>query len=239
MASTTASGLGTMPPVRPWRGHGDRPLERQPHVLDDLARPTSRREHRARAAARAAQRVTGNGHSVTGPEQAGPDARRAGPLDRRPRDAGGGPVGDDDDLGVLEQLAGPAGLALPRSRVLRLERVVVRLEVLGLEVERADDPRLAAVGALDGPVRGLAAAAAGTPARPAPSPGPGCRRRGSSPASGSAPRARTRPPRARSPRRSTTARAPARGSRRGRGPSSPGGSRPAPRRWSRGPGRRA
>ena len=128
------------------------------------------------------------------PEEAGPEPVGARLRHGRARDPRGGAVGDDHELGVVEVLAGMAHLALRDRGVLRLQVPVVRLEVLGLEVERPDDARRAPVGAGQRPVGGRRAAARGRPARPAPSPGPGSRRRGSSPASGSARRARRRRP---------------------------------------------
>ena len=61
-------------------------------------------------------------------------------------------VPGDDELGVVEELAGPADLGRLDGAVLRLEVLVVDLEVLGLQVERPDDPGSPARGTGRGPV---------------------------------------------------------------------------------------
>ena len=156
IAASTASGLGSIPPVRPWNDDRAAAVDREPHVLDQLpgghldhehdagrgprprgARPTGTATARSAGTGRPARRFA-RARSIAGP--------------RHPR---GRAVGDDDDLGIVELLPGPADLAGGDLGVRRLELVVVALEVVGPEVERADRARLAAGGALDRPVRVL------------------------------------------------------------------------------------
>ena len=162
--STTSPGVGTMP-ARPAVEEDRDALDRQANVLDHLAGGQLDHEDRAEPRRELGQRRRRERPQRDRPEQADAQAVGAGSLDRGPGDARGGAVGDDDDLGVLELLARPADLALGDRRELRLEVLVVALEILGLEVERADDAGVAPVGAGQLPGGGVPVRASGTWAR--------------------------------------------------------------------------
>ena len=174
-ASTTSPGVGTMPPVRPWKKTGVRPSTASRTSSTIWPADSSTTRIARTSGATPARRCGGNGHRRDRPEEAraqGPCSRarsiavratrarrcrRRRSRSRRPRAA-----------------RPPSGPRARRSCAnLACSVAVVGLEVLRPEVERADDPRR--------PVRRrpISSQPPGRPgghpvcrARPAPSPGP-------------------------------------------------------------------
>jgi hypothetical protein len=109
--------------------------DREADILEHLAGRELDDEHASRARGGLRQRGVRERPQRDRPEEAGAQAGGTSALDGRPGDPGRGAVGHDDELGVVEPLAGPADLARLDGAVLDLEVVVVGLERLGLEVE--------------------------------------------------------------------------------------------------------
>ena len=233
-------GVGTIPPVRPWKKTGQRlPTASRTSSTSWPADSSTTTTPRSRSAA-ALSGPDGNGQRVIGRNSPTRSPLVAGPLDGRPGHPRGGAVGDHRDLGVVELLLGPADLALGDLGVRRLEPPVVAPR--GPRAARLSERRTRG-GRPSAPDRAQSCGSSGGHSvdrhdrlhRLAHDPvGEDHDRRPV--ALGELEGDRRR---ARRPRRSTTARGPGRGSRRARGPWSPGSSRTATDRCCRGPARRA
>ena len=240
--SASSTLVAAWAPCRPC-GRGRRPAQRP-----STARRTSSTiwpagqlddEDAARAAARRARvPPRGTATALIGRNSPTADALLAGALDGRAGDPGRRAVGDDHQLGVVELLARPAHLALGDRAVLGLEVVGCAPPAPpGCRWSELDDARRAPVGPGRAPTRAAARAASGKSGTTGSMAWPMIavgqeHHRGPVPLGELEARRR----RGRPPRRSRRARAPAPGSRRGRGPWSPGSSRSATARCCRGPG---